>query len=286
MKNPLKIFYITPEVSPFAETSELATIANSFPKRVKSLGHDIRVMMPNYKEVNERKYVLRDVIRLQGLKIQLGDQVLQANGKSAFIPESKVQIYFLDNKQFFHQNKLMAVANDEITVKLIEQSLFFCIGCMETLKLLYWQPDIIHCNDWQTALIPLLLKSVYADDAFFKNSRTLLTVHSFLHHGMAKTTEIRKAGFPNTALSMAHELTEKNVNFLQVGIKYADMVVSSNDINDTEVKNTIFKDKNISGVVEERMKDFRFVSNSDDELSVQKYVKLYENLQKMKPVRT
>ena len=83
MKNSLKIFYIVPELYPFAMSSNLALVANSFPKYIKNLNHDIRVMMPNYKSVNERKYVLRDVIRLQGLKIEIANEIHTAKSKSA-----------------------------------------------------------------------------------------------------------------------------------------------------------------------------------------------------------
>ena len=104
MKNKLNIFCVSSEVSPFTYPGGLGDVSGALPKYLKNLGHDIRVMMPNYKMVNERKYVLRDVIRLRGLKIQLGQETLEANAKSAFIPESKVQIYFLDNKHFFDRN--------------------------------------------------------------------------------------------------------------------------------------------------------------------------------------
>jgi len=179
MKNNLNIFFVSSEVTPFTHPGELGDVSGSLPKYLKNLGHDIRVMMPNYKVVNKRKYVLRDVIRLQGLKIKVGEEVYEASAKSAFIPESKVQIYFLDNKHFFDRG---GIYFDNKTGKAFkdnaERYIFFCIGCLETLKLLHWQPDIIHCNDWCTALIPALLKSVYAKDHFFKNTKTVLSIHN------------------------------------------------------------------------------------------------------------
>ncbi len=102
MKSKLNIFYVSSEVFPFTRATELGEVSSALPKYLKQMGHDIRVMMPNYKTINERKYILRDVIRLQGLEIKIGDKVFQANGKSAFIPNSKVQIYFLDNKELFN----------------------------------------------------------------------------------------------------------------------------------------------------------------------------------------
>lgn len=225
MKNKLKIFYVAPEVVPFAKTSNLAETAGAFVKYVKNLGHDVRVMMPKYRIVNERKYVLRDVIRLQGLKIKLGDDELEANGKSAFIPNSKVQIYFLDNKSLFDREGLYAGSDGEFFDDNAQRFIFFALGCLETLKLLYWQPDIIHCNDWQTALIPILLKSVYKDDPFFNNTKTLLSIHDFRQQGVFEASFAGLTGVPATFFNSNKELLANNqLNFLKSGYSYADLL--------------------------------------------------------------
>lgn len=222
MKQQLKIFYVTPEVVPFAKAGGLADVAGSFPKFLKAAGHDIRVMMPNYKSVNERRYVLRDVIRLQDLKVQLGDETIEASGKSAFIPDSKVQIYFLDNKELFERDRS---EKDPKTGMNIEEDarrfLFFSIGCLETLKLLYWQPDIIHCNDWQTALIPMLLKRVYHEDPFFKECKTLLSIHDVTQQGVFEKTVARLTGLGESALD--EFVNGDHFNFLRTGIQHADL---------------------------------------------------------------
>ncbi len=226
MKNKLKIFYVASEVSPFTRAGELGDVSGALPKYLKNLGHEVRLMMPNYKIVNERKYILRDVIRLQGLEIKIGDEVFGANAKSAFIPDSKVQIYFLDNKFYFDRDDLYL---DNKTGKEFkdnaERYLFFSIGCLETLKLLHWQPDIIHCNDWQTAIIPTLLKTTYSEDPFFKNTRTLLSVHNFARQGCFDVSVIQKAGF-HKSLFVSDNQIENNVhiNFLKVGLENADLL--------------------------------------------------------------
>lgn len=226
MKNLLKIFYVVPEVYPFATTGDLALVANSFPKYIKNLGHDIRVMMPKYKVVNERKYILREVIRLQGLKIKLAEETHAAKSKSAFLPNSKVQIYFLDNKKYFDRNGLYFDSDSEILYDdTAERFIFFAIGCLETLKLLYWQPDIIHCNDWQTALIPMLLKTLYKDDSFFKNTKTLLTVHNPNSIGEFSNASFKSIGFEEDKVNSQHKIlgTDK-LSFLYSGLQYADIL--------------------------------------------------------------
>lgn len=226
MKNLLKIFYVAPEVYPFAMTGDLALVANSYPKYIKNLGHDIRVMMPKYKAVNERKYVLREVIRLQGLKIKLADEIHTAKSKSAFLPNSKVQIYFLDNKKYFDRNGLYFGADSNILYDdTAERFIFFAIGCLETLKLLYWQPDIIHCNDWQAALIPMLLKTLYKDDSFFKNTKTLLTVYNVNNIGEFSNTSFKSIGFEDDEVNSQSKILGTNkFSFLYSGFQYADLL--------------------------------------------------------------
>jgi starch synthase len=223
MSDKLKIFYVASEISPFIRVSELSEVAGSLPKYLKNKGHDVRLMMPKYRGINERKYVLRDVIRLQGLKIKLRGEEFSANGKSAFLPNSKVQVYFLDNREFFDREDVFAAPiSGEADA---ERFLFFGIGCLETLKLLYWQPDIIHCNDWQTAFIPMLLKTLYAKDDFFLNTRTLLSINS-----PANSAKINKELLKTAGIDIP-ELKDERFNIQDLGLKYADMVSTISQAN-------------------------------------------------------
>ena len=260
MKSKLNIFYVSSEVFPFTKATELGEVSSALPKYLKQMGHDIRVMMPNYKTINERKYILRDVIRLQGLEIKIGDKVFQANGKSAFIPDSKVQIYFLDNKELFDTDGLNLYNNASGRHKdNLDRYIFFSIGCLETLKLLHWQPDIIHCNNWQTALIPLLLKSVYGDDPFFKNSRTLLSIHDFAQQGNFDTSTMKKAGIPEPFLN------GKDFNFLEAGIKYADMLNTVSESYACEAQENSASSFGLEKVLKERKNEFFGIANRIDQ---------------------
>ena len=226
MKNKFKVFYVASEVTPFIGKGRLAAAAGALPKSLKDLGHDIRMMMPNYRNVNERKYILRDVIRLKDMPIQIGKQAYAASGKSAFLPDSKVQIYFLDYKPFFDRQSLYF---DPKTRKPYadnpERFLFFAYGCLETLKLLHWQPDVIHCNDWQTALIPVLLKTHYRNDPFFKNVHALLTIHDLAEQGVVPSNvvavhELAANGvYPGGQIEMNGKF-----NFLKAGMLNSDLV--------------------------------------------------------------
>jgi len=259
MKSKLNIFYVSSETFPFTKTTELGEVSSALPKCLKQMGHDVRVMMPNYKTINERKYILRDVIRLQGLEIKIGDKVFQANGKSAFIPNSKVQIYFLDNKELFDTDKFDIYNNSSKKHKSNpDRYIFFSIGCLETLKLLHWQPDIIHCNNWQTALIPLLLKSVYSEDPFFKKSRTLLSIHDFAHQGTFDTSVIKKAGISESFLNGNH------FSFLEVGIKYADMLNTASESYASEAQKHSASSFGLEKLLKERKNEFFGIANRID----------------------
>ena len=219
MKSKLNIFFVSPEVAPFAHVSELGVVSATLPKYLKGLGHDIRVMMPNYKSINERKYVLRDVIRLQDLEIKIGDKALKANGKSSFIPDSKVQIYFLDNKKYFDRAGLYTDGKGKRLGDNSERFLFFSKGCLETLKLLYWQPDIIHCNGWQTSLIPYLLKTSYAKDPFFKGTKTLLSVQDFSSASLFQADALEILGVKSVG-----DPEKDAVQFSKLGMEAADLL--------------------------------------------------------------
>ncbi len=179
MKERLNIFMVFPEIVPFAKTSEMAEVGGSLPRVLKEMGHDVRLFTPQYQVTNERKYVLRDVIRLQNIDIPLGKKTIQINVKAAFLPDSKVQVYFIDYKPFFFRKGLyIESANGKPYKDNDKRFILFGKAVLETLKKLRWQPDVIHCHGWQSGLVPLFLATLYREDEFFKNTSTLFTIHN------------------------------------------------------------------------------------------------------------
>jgi len=137
---PFKICYVSSEVVPFAKTGGLADVAGALPVELKDLEQDVRVMMANYKSINERKFVLREVIRLKEVKVNLGNETKIVDGKTAFLPNSKVHVYFLHIPEYFDRKDLYV---DPATGKDYEDNAerfaFFSMSVLETLKLLFWQ---------------------------------------------------------------------------------------------------------------------------------------------------
>ncbi len=226
MQSMLKIMYISSEVAPFLKTGGLADVAGALPKAIKDLNHDIRIFMPKYSTINERRYTLREVIRLKDIEVKLGAKKILANVKSAFLPDSKVQIYFVESKDYFQTADFVSMAPEcRLSRKLAEQIIFFNRSIFEILKILHWQPDVIHCNDWQTALIPFFLKTTYSSDPFFSRIRTLLSIHNWAYQGIGESDCLPLLnGDPNLAALGETMAAEGLVNFLKIGIIFADML--------------------------------------------------------------
>ena len=221
-----KICFVSSEVEPFAKTGGLADVSGALPVALKNLEQDIRVMMPNYKSINERKYVLREVIRLKEVVVELGGVQQVANGKTAFLPDSKVHVYFLHLPEYFDRKDLYV---DSATGKEFEDNAerfaYFSKAVLETLKLLYWQPDVIHCNDWHTSLIPFYLKTHYQDDEFFQNTRTVLTIHNLAYQGSFPLEKAEKIGIDPEYVKPGGALEfQGKINFLKAGILFADIL--------------------------------------------------------------
>lgn len=226
--NQYKIWYVASEVSPFAKTGGLGDVTGAFPKKLKAKNHEVRVIMPKYKTINERKYILREVIRLKDIPVTINGETKTINVKSAFLPDSKVQIYFVEIPEFFDRKGLYT---DQNTGKDFDDNAqryaYFCKGALETLKILSWRPDIIHCNDWQTALVPIYLNSIYKEDEFLQGIKTVFTSHNFAYQGIFDKSTIKKIdvdllnGENNDML-----LHNDRLNLIKGAINYSDWITT------------------------------------------------------------
>jgi starch synthase len=225
MPKPMSILFVATEADPFIKTGSIGDVAGSLPKTVKTMGHDIRVMLPGYGLINNRRFQIHNLLRMKDIDIPLCGGNERAYVKSSYLSteNQKVLVYFLSNDRFFNREGLYF---HPLTKKYFpdndERFIFFCRGILETLKRLQWQPDIIHCNDWQCGLIPAYLKSIYKDDPYFKNMRTVFTVYSLASHGTFPKTSFEKTGMP---VGMFSDNSDK-LNFLKFGLKYADVITT------------------------------------------------------------
>ncbi|MFC1724507.1 glycogen synthase GlgA [candidate division KSB1 bacterium] len=222
----LKILFVSTEIYPFAKTGGLADVSSALPKALKDLGHEIRVIMPKYKFINERKYILREVIRLRDIEIPLGTKTKTLSVKSAFIPDSKVQVYFVDSKEYFGR---MGIYVDPKKKKdypdNADRFIVFSRAVLETLKRLLWAPDVVHCNDWQSALVMYYLRTVYQEEPLLSKAISLLSIHNLGFQGNFPKNVAEKAGIDKSEFTpgSAFEYFDK-FSFLKTGINYADIV--------------------------------------------------------------
>ena len=261
----LKICFVSSEVSPFAKTGGLADVAAALPAALKNMEQDVRLMMPKYRMINDRKYVLRDVIRLREVHVELGGKVRTASGKTAFLPNTKVHVYFLFIPELFDRK---GIYQDPATGKDFEDNAerfaYFSKAVVETLKLLYWQPDIIHCNEWQTALIPYYLKTVYADEEFFQGTKTVLTLHNLAYQGIFPLELAPQLGIEENEAQPggAFELNGQ-LNLLKGGILYADAITTVSERYAQEITTAEFG-FGLEGVLKQRQKDLYGILNGVD----------------------
>ena len=178
---PLKLYYLSAEVAPFSETYELA----SFSRKITSKLHDkedvdIRVSQPKYGYVSERKYILREVIRLKDIPVIFNEEKHVINMKSCFIPETRVQVYFVENNPLYKilPDLIYKARNGRIFSDIDEKFAFFSLSAIDTLTSLFWVPDIFICNDWQTSFVPILLRERFKQDEFYSNMKSVYIIHS------------------------------------------------------------------------------------------------------------
>ena len=150
-----KILYVASEINPFLQTSEVADFVRNLPQAMQEKGMEIRILVPRFGLINERKNRLHEVVRLSGLNIEVGDEEKPLIIKVASIPSAKLQVYFIDNEDYFKRKFVFKNKEGDFYKDNDERCIFFCKGVMETVIKLGWDPDIVHCNDWMTSLIPL-----------------------------------------------------------------------------------------------------------------------------------
>ncbi len=226
MPKPIGILFVASEAEPFIRSGSLGDIAGSIPKTMRAMGHDVRVMLPGYSAINNRRFQIHNLLRMRDVAVPIADGTEHAQIKSSYLnsENQKVLVYFLSNDRYFNREGLYFHPE---TKKYFpdndERFIFFCRGVLETLKRLRWQPQIIHCNDWQCGLIPAYLKSTYKNDPYFRNIKTVFTVYSLASHATFPKSSFAKTGLPaGAAGGNSHE----RFNFLRAGLMFADVITT------------------------------------------------------------
>jgi starch synthase len=174
-----KILFISQEITPYLEESELSLVGRNLPQGIQEKGKEIRTFMPKFGCINERRNQLHEVIRLSGMNLIINENDHPLIIKVASIQAARMQVYFIDSEDYFQRK---AVFNDKDSGKFFkdndERAIFFARGVLETVKKLGWVPDIIHCHGWMTSLVPLYIKSSYKKEPIFENSKVIFSLYN------------------------------------------------------------------------------------------------------------
>lgn len=266
MSKALNILFVTSETEPFAKTGGLADVSGALPQIIRELGHEIRIMMPRYGTISERKFKLHDVIRLREIPIPVGNTEIIGHVNSSFISslKAKVQVYFLANKGLYDRAGLYSDPHSKKDyADNDERFIFFCRGVLETLKKLGWQPDVIHCNDWQTGLIPAYLKTIYKDDPFFKDVKTIFTIHNLGYQGAFPDTSFDKTGLPGDTFTLEGVECYGKLNFMKAGLVYSDIITTVSEKYAKEITTAEYG-AGLDGVLKKRKKNLLGLLNGID----------------------
>lgn len=173
-----RVLFVSQEIMPYLPETHMSKIARELPQAIQEKGREIRTFMPRYGNINERRNQLHEVIRLSGMNLIIDDNDQPLIIKVASIQAARMQVYFIDNEEYFQRKHVVTDKNDAFFEDNDERMLFFCKGVLETVKKLGWSPDVIHCHGWMTALLPVLLKRKYKDDPLFSESKVVFSAYN------------------------------------------------------------------------------------------------------------
>ena len=178
MGNSVKrVLFVNSEITPYLPETEIAKIGRYLPQGIQERKKEIRSFMPRYGCINERKNQLHEVIRLSGMNIVINDVDRPLVIKVASISAARMQVYFIDNEDYFHRKSIYHDENGEFFKDNGERAIFFARGVLETVKKLRWAPDVIHCQGWISHILPIYLKKAYKDDPIFSESKIVLSLY-------------------------------------------------------------------------------------------------------------
>lgn len=173
-----KILYITTEMYPYQEDSTMGNLVHRMALKSHAEGNDVRVFMPRFGQISERRFQLHEVIRLSGMNLIVNDLDQPLIIKVASLPGERLQVYFIDNEEYFKRKMMYKAEDGQPFPDLAERAIFFARGVIETIKKLNWVPDVIHLNGWMTALVPIYLQEFYKNDLYFQDSKIVMSVYN------------------------------------------------------------------------------------------------------------
>ena len=233
-----KVLFITQEIIPYVAESEMAIAGRKIPQTIQEKGREIRTFMPKWGNVNERRNQLHEVIRLSGMNLIIDDTDHPLIIKVASIQAARMQVYFIDNDDYF-QNRLMATdENGEEYTDNDERAIFYARGVLETVKKLRWCPEVIHCQGWVSALVPLYIKKAYMEEPSFRDSKVVLSLFDNDLKSNLQEDIIEKMLLKDIEKSDIEDVIPASATYkdlYKLAIKYSDGVILHSENIDPEL---------------------------------------------------
>jgi starch synthase len=261
MPRPLKIMMVVSECTPFAKTGGLADVAGALPKALKALGHDVRVIMPYYSRiVSAEQYGLKPLNGI--IDVPLGFGQHSARIFETRLPNSDVPVYMVEHPGFFDRPELYRTMDGDYDDNHY-RFIFFDRAVMGACKHLEFKPDVFHCNDWHTVLVPAYLKTLYTNDAFFNHSASLFTIHNLAYQGLFGREVMELTGLPNHTWNAEGLEFYGHMNFMKAGLVYSDLVSTVSPRYAQEIQTPEFG-FGLEGVLQRRAADLLGITNGID----------------------
>ena len=239
-----KILIIADQITPFVAQSPMADYCRKLPQGIQELGNDIRTFMPKWGNINERRNQLHEVIRLSGMNLIIDDTDHPLIIKVASLQSARIQVYFIDNEDYF-QNRLQVTDKDGTEYQdNDERTIFFGRGVLETVKKLRWNPDIIHCHGWLSALIPLYIKTAYREEPAFRESKVVYSLYDKAFNGLFHEK------YPEILLTK--DMTASDAGSFQNPIDYNSLMRKAIDFSDGIICNSPAVDASLPKYAKEK----------------------------------
>ena len=269
MKEAQKILFISQEITPYLPETDMSKICRMMPQYVQEDGREMRAFMPRFGCINERRNQLHEVIRLSGMNLIIDDTDHPLIIKVASIQSARMQVYFIDNEDYFQRKYTVADADGKECDDNDERTIFFSRGVLETVKKLRWAPNVVHCHGWMSALAPLYIKKAYNDDPFFKDAKIVISLYDNEFTSKFKPEfkeNLKLDGITDKDLEMLGKDSVDYTRLMELAIANCDGVIMTTDNTNDELKSFIEK----SGV--------KSLVCTDKEEYSSKYLEFYDSL--------
>jgi starch synthase len=225
-----RVLIVSSEVVPYLPDNELSTSSFETARMIHGKGGQTRIFMPRYGLINERRHQLHEVIRLSGMNLVINDMDMPLIIKVASIPKERMQVYFIDNDEYFKRKALFTDEDNNLFADNDERAIFFAKGVVETVKKLNWSPDVIHVHGWMASLLPLYIKEYYKNDPLFADSKIVTSVYNSSFEGNLESDFHAKIKFDNISEDKIEPISTPNhTNILINAIKNSDAVIKASE---------------------------------------------------------